>query len=94
MSSSIVSLRIPKSLIRELKQSMKQDHFLDLSDAVRSIIRKRWLEHSDPFTYQIKQLRREIKSLKHDDKNKPKQQILLEELERIKDIIKGIDQIK
>ena len=59
-NSVMASVRIPSSLVKELKTAMKKDHFLDLSEAVRSIIRNKWVEERDPSAYQMKKLRSDI----------------------------------
>jgi Arc/MetJ-type ribon-helix-helix transcriptional regulator len=87
MSNTIVSVRIPESMVKELKDAMKNDHFLDLSEAVRGIVRKRWMEWKDPTTYQIKKLREDIKEVIKEKTKKTKQERLLDELERIKDML-------
>jgi Arc/MetJ-type ribon-helix-helix transcriptional regulator len=61
MTNSLVSIRIPKKLVEELKKTSEQDHFLDLSEAIRSVVRKKWLQYRDPQAYQLEQLKTEIK---------------------------------
>ena len=41
--TSTISIRIPKRMIEELRLVMEKEHFIDLSEAVRSIIRERWI---------------------------------------------------
>ena len=57
----IVSLRIPTDLFEQLKKVAKQKHYLDLSELVRSLIRKNWLVSKDPVFYEIQKLRQELK---------------------------------
>ncbi|RMF55869.1 hypothetical protein D6745_00920 [Candidatus Woesearchaeota archaeon] len=83
MSNSLVSIRIPYSLFQELKEAAKKDHFLDVSEAVRSIVRKKWLEEKDPQLFELRKLRKEISSKL---KEKSHDQ-LVEELRRIRDSI-------
>jgi len=87
MKSTIVSVRIPESLSKELRGKLTDDHFLDLSEAVRSIVRKRWMEWKDPGMFQIKQLRQDIKDAVLDKTKKSKEEEVLHELERIKELI-------
>ena len=87
MNSTIVSVRIPQSLVKEVKDISTRDHFLDMSEAVRSIVRKKWLEWKDPGTYQIKQLRGDIQEAIKEKTRKSKQDMLLDELQRIKDML-------
>ncbi len=44
MNDVMVTIRLPKSFLLELKESAKKNHFLDLSEHVRSIIRKKWMK--------------------------------------------------
>ena len=44
MNDAIVSVRIPASLLKELHAIADHDHFLDLSECVRSIIRAKALQ--------------------------------------------------
>lgn len=62
LTDIIVSVRLPKSLLKELKILVKEQHFLDLSEQVRSIVRKKWMEYTKPELYELKQLRKEIGS--------------------------------
>jgi len=87
MTNSICSVRIPESMHRELKESIKKDHYLDLSEAVRGVIRSRWLEYKDPSSFQIKKLRQDIKGIVKEKTKKSKEEHLVAELEKIKDLI-------
>lgn len=81
MANSMISVRIPESLLKEFKETADKDHFMDLSEAVRSIIRKNWLQQKDPAAYELKQLRRDIT----DNVAKKGQEELIEELKKIRD---------
>jgi len=52
---------MPPSLVEELKSLSKKKHFLDLSEEVRSVVRQKYLEQQDPYLFQIKKLKKEIK---------------------------------
>jgi Arc/MetJ-type ribon-helix-helix transcriptional regulator len=45
MVDSIVSIRMPSSLVQELKTLSKEKHFLDVSEQMRSIIRIKTQEY-------------------------------------------------
>jgi len=83
MSKLMISVRIPVSLVNELKEVSKKDHFLDLSESVRSIIRQNWFRYRNPQAFEITKLRKEITeallSRNQDD--------ILGELRKIKDTI-------
>lgn len=83
MANSMISVRIPSSLVDELREVSKKDHFLDLSEAVRSLIRNNWMKHKDPLAYQLKQLRAEIT----ENVSKKNQDELISELKKIRDSI-------
>jgi Arc/MetJ-type ribon-helix-helix transcriptional regulator len=87
MSETVVSIRIPGSMIKELRERIKKDHYLDVSEAVRGVVRKRWMEWKDPNAYQIKKLREEIKDVVEEKSKKTKEEELLDELQRIREMI-------
>ncbi len=83
MSKAMISLRIPVSLVEELKEVAKKDHFLDLSETVRSIIRNNWIKQKDPQAYELGKLRKEIA----ENISKSNQNELILELKKIRDSI-------
>lgn len=76
MKDTIVSIRMPKDLADQLPELAKQNHFLDSSDMIRSIIRKKWLESTSPES-NIIQIKKELEQTKEQKK------ILLEKLKEI-----------
>lgn len=40
MTDKLVSIRMPKGLIEELKALVEKNHYLDLSEELRSVIRR------------------------------------------------------
>lgn len=84
MSNQIVSIRIPKSLTKKLKDYAFKKHFMDVSEVVRTLLRNRWMEYRDPYTSQVKGLRNDLKSriIKSTDKNNYSN--ILKELDMIK----------
>ncbi len=44
MAEQIVSIRIPSSLVAELKKTVDKEHFKDLSELVRTAVRKKFLD--------------------------------------------------
>ncbi len=83
MAKRMISVRLPASLIEELKEASKKEHFLDVSEAVRSIIRQNWVRQKDPMAYQLNKLRKEIS----ENISKKSQESLVSELQRIRDSI-------
>jgi len=43
LNDVIVSVRMPRGLVTELKQLAKRNHFMDISEAIRSILRQKYL---------------------------------------------------
>ncbi len=39
--NTVVSIRIPKSLLEELQELAKENHYLDLSEQIRDVIREK-----------------------------------------------------
>jgi metal-responsive CopG/Arc/MetJ family transcriptional regulator len=46
MNDIIVSVRMPKGLTEELRALTKRDHFMDISETVRSIMRQKYIKAS------------------------------------------------
>ncbi len=81
---------MPKSLFSELQKLAQDNHYLDVSEQVRSIVRDKWKEAKDPQSYQIKKLRRDIASAVKSKTETVAQEQLINELDRIKDqLLKG-----
>ena len=89
MSDAIVSIRMPKSLLIELKHLSEKEHFLDVSEEVRSIVRKKWDSHVNPEIYQLQKLSHDIGSEVRKKSEKRIQQEIAKELEKIKLQLKG-----
>ena len=60
MNDVMLSVRMPKSLVSELKALAKEQHFLDLSEEIRSIVRKKWIQYTNPELFELKKLRESI----------------------------------
>ncbi len=45
MSDSIVSTRMPTTLMKELKEKAEKEHYMDVSDAVRSVLKQKSSEY-------------------------------------------------
>ena len=84
MRDVIVSIHMPSSLISELKETVKSEHFIDLSELVRSISRQKWIESTNPSLFELKKLTEDIK---YEVKKKSVEKVAQEvnkELDRIK----------
>ena len=56
MAKTIVSIRMPKNLINKAKQIAQSQNYLDVSEFVRSVVRKQYLRSKDPIAYELKTL--------------------------------------
>ncbi|MBD3203935.1 ribbon-helix-helix protein, CopG family [Candidatus Woesearchaeota archaeon] len=56
----IVSVRMPESLVKELKALAEKNHYLDISEEIRSILRDKWMKHSDPYSDELKKIRKNL----------------------------------
>ncbi len=85
----MVSIRMPKTLLEELKKLALSQHFMDLSEEMRCIIREKYLEDKDPYLYEIKKLRKDIfDELKEKHIEKARKQVV-SELNKIKEKVKS-----
>lgn len=84
-NNSLVSIRMPKSLFLALQKLADENHYLDVSEQVRSIVREKWQEAKEPQAYQIKKLRKEIAEALKNKQEAQAQHQLIQELERIKE---------
>lgn len=84
MTDVMVSVRMPKSLLLELKELAKKHHFLDLSEEIRSIVRNKWMEHTKPELLELKKLRENIEEdIKKKSEEKVREEVR-KELEKIR----------
>lgn len=83
MNNILVSLRLPKTLVDELKLISEKQHFMDVSEAVRSILRQSYLARKQSLDLEISSLKNEIRtSLDNNRKEK-----LIEEMKTLLDEI-------
>lgn len=85
----MVSIRMPKTLLDELKKLAASEHFMDLSEELRSIVREKYLESKDPYLYEIKKLRQDIFKELQDKHIKKVRKKVVDELNNIKNQIKS-----
>jgi Arc/MetJ-type ribon-helix-helix transcriptional regulator len=86
MPDQIVSVRMPISMIQELRDLSEKNHYLDVSEEIRSLLREKWLEHSDPYSMKLLAIRQNISRAALPDKIKSlKKELnrLLEEIDAI-----------
>jgi hypothetical protein len=56
----IVSVRMPHALFEKLSALATQQHYLDVSECLRSITRKRCLELTLPYSSELSAIRNEV----------------------------------
>lgn len=78
MTDKLVSIRMPRPLVEELRRLVHENHYLDLSEELRSIIRRGAVRYLNPYASDVNELR---KSLEHDLKTR-NEQLRKEELIR------------
>jgi len=62
MADLVIAVRVPRSLVAELKDRTERDHYSDLSEQVRSIVRRGCLKYTNPVTHEIKELKEQLKA--------------------------------
>ncbi|MBW2974587.1 hypothetical protein KY366_02620 [Candidatus Woesearchaeota archaeon] len=88
MDEVMVSVRLPGSLLSELKRSAEKDHYMDISEEIRSIVRDRWLSSRNPELEELRKLKQDIKEELRKRSEKLVKLEIISELESIKKEIK------
>ena len=88
MNDILVSVRMPSSLLSKLKELAEKEHYMDLSDAIRSITRKNWLKAMYPELLELKRLRKEVVDEIKKKSEKEISKKVIDELNEIKEILK------
>ena len=86
MPDQIVSVRMPVSMIDELKELAEKNHFLDVSEEIRSLLREKWLENQDPYKAKLLEIRETMAKAQMPDKLKVLKQDLKKLLEEINEL--------
>lgn len=85
----LVTVRLPASLVEELKLLTQKHHYMDTSETIRSVLRQKWEQYSDPLAYEVRQLRASIEEeLKRGIARKSEQRVV-DELKKVRDKIRG-----
>ncbi|PLW79581.1 hypothetical protein C0585_06970 [Candidatus Woesearchaeota archaeon] len=88
METGMISVRMPKSLIDELRQTAKNNHFMDLSEELRFVIKQNYQRSLDPYEYELNQFRDEIKK-ELTNQNKENRTRMINELKNLLEEIKN-----
>ena len=80
----IVSVRMPLTLVLELKELAEKNHYLDVSETIRSLLRQEWLDHQSPHKSKVHELKQISKLADKDKVNSLRKTLkLLEELNEL-----------
>jgi Arc/MetJ-type ribon-helix-helix transcriptional regulator len=79
----IVTVRMPASLITAMRERIAADHFSDISEQVRSVVRKGCLRFSNPVTHEIKELKEQLKTELLQESDDARTRALLESLKTL-----------
>ena len=83
MTDIVVSIRMPTSLVKELKTLAQKNHFKDLSEEIRSIVRTKCLKYSQPYDSELKKLREDLSAQLSARQEREQKKKLVEDLKRI-----------
>ncbi|MEM4259760.1 MAG: hypothetical protein QXG00_00830 [Candidatus Woesearchaeota archaeon] len=88
-NETIVSIRLPKSLVKELKIISEKDHYKDLSELIRYVVRKRSLDYiKDYINYDyINYIKFDVRKIKENFFKKQKAKEEYQEKEKNKEKI-------
>ena len=87
MSDVLVSVRMPESLLLKLKKLAEKEHFMDVSEEIRSITRKNWFKFAHPELMELKRLRKDILD---EIKKKSEKEIIKRVIEELNEIKKEV----
>jgi hypothetical protein len=85
----IVTVRMPRALFDRLSILSKEQHYLDVSECLRSITRKRCLELATPYSLELSQIRSELSAALSQKEQDQKKDQLLKELKNILKELEG-----
>ena len=88
MNDVLVSIRMPASLLSKLKEFAEKDHFMDVSEEIRSITRKNWFKFAHPELMVVERLRKDVLNEVKKKSEKEITKRVIKELNEIKKEIK------
>lgn len=89
MKDTMVSIRMPETLAKELAIRAEQSHFLDLSEYIRSVVRSEWQKNAkSDITSELQSLRKKIESELKEISNERVQKEVAEELKKIQESLR------
>jgi Arc/MetJ-type ribon-helix-helix transcriptional regulator len=78
----IVSVRMPRSMADELHLLAKKNHFLDVSEEIRTIIREKTAAYSQPYSLEVKKIITDIRG-EISSKEQEKKKLLVTNLKKL-----------
>lgn len=76
--TQLISVRLPKHLLNELKKDAKKQYYLDLSEYVRSIIRSKAMEYLYPYKSEIAKMHKSVLIKQNSKKETAKKELFNE----------------
>ena len=59
---------MPLTLLDELKDVSLKNHYLDVSETLRSLLREKWLEGKSPYQAKISEIRKQVSIISDGEK--------------------------
>ncbi|MBU1975027.1 MAG: ribbon-helix-helix domain-containing protein [Nanoarchaeota archaeon] len=83
MNEVIVSVRMPESMLTELKSLSKKNHFLDVSEELRSIIRDKAVKYSSPYNADLRKVIDDLQQEIASRETTRKKKVVIDDLRRL-----------
>jgi len=83
----MISVRMPIELYRKLKEWEKSNHYIDTSEAIRSILRKKYTEMKNPLIGELRGIKKMIvQKMEQDPQTK-----VIREIEELRKLLEGLN---
>ena len=79
----MISIRVPSTLVKELKSLTEKNHYMDLSEHMRAIMREKSMQYVEPYRYELSKMREEMENSISSNKAIEDKKKLVEELKSI-----------
>jgi Arc/MetJ-type ribon-helix-helix transcriptional regulator len=83
----MISIRVPSTLVKEIRELTVKNHYMDLSEHMRSIMREKSMQYVEPYRYELSKMRDEMEKTISTNRALDEKKKLVEDL---KSIIKGL----
>lgn len=88
MNDVMLSIRMPKGLVNELKALATKNHYMDLSDEIRQVIKQKCLANIEPYKHELVKVRETLEKEILTKKTVEDKEKLIIELKKIIDELK------